>query len=164
MNPLPITITITPPATSHPRRRHQGPLDNTWRSLYRHHRCRPPSPSLSATATIVTIMGLVVAWCRLPPPSSSSLSSNAAATLPTTESTPPHPHSPPPPIAVAPSPPSRLPMAPSWTGMQHRRPPVRCGECRTRPPPLFQKTGKFRQCRRHGRRARCIGLLSGGWR
>jgi hypothetical protein len=40
---------------------------------------------LSATATIVTIMGLVVAWCRLPPPSSSSLSSNAAATLPTTE-------------------------------------------------------------------------------
>jgi hypothetical protein len=36
MNPLP----ITPPATSHPRRRRQGPLDNTWRSLHRHHRRR----------------------------------------------------------------------------------------------------------------------------
>ena len=93
MNPLP----ITPPATSDPRRRRQGPLDNTWRSLHHHCRRCPPSPSLSSTATIVTIMGLVVAWCRLPPPSSSSLSSNAAATLPTTESTPPHPRSPPPP-------------------------------------------------------------------
>ena len=84
MNPLP----ITPPATSHPRRRHQGPLDKTWRSLHRHRRRRPPSPSSSATAAIVAITGLVVAWCRLPPPSSSPLSSNAAATLPTTASPP----------------------------------------------------------------------------
>jgi hypothetical protein len=52
---------------------------------------------LSATTAIITIMGLVVAWCRLPPPSSSSLSSNAVTTLPTTESMPPHPCSPPPP-------------------------------------------------------------------
>ena len=84
MNPLP----ITPPATSHPRRRHQGPLDKTWRSLHRHHRRRPPSPSLSATAAIVANTGLVVAWCRLPPPSSSPLPSNTAATLPTTASLP----------------------------------------------------------------------------
>ena len=41
--------------------------------------------SLSATATIVAIMGLVVAWCRLPPLSSSSLSSTITATLPTTD-------------------------------------------------------------------------------
>jgi len=54
---------------------------------------------LCATAAIVTIMGLVVAWCRLPPPSSSSLSSNTASTLPlpTMESMPPPPCSPPPP-------------------------------------------------------------------
>ena len=47
-------------------------------------------PSLSATAAIVTITGLVVAWCHLPPPSSSPLSSTADATPPTTASPPPH--------------------------------------------------------------------------
>ena len=93
MNPLPITH----PTTSHPHCRCQGLLDKTWRSLHHHH-CRcPPSPSLSATAAIVAIMGLVVAWCCLPLPSSSSLSSNAAATLSTMKSPLPCPHSPPPP-------------------------------------------------------------------
>jgi hypothetical protein len=93
MNPLPITQS----ATSHPRHRRQGPLDNTWRSLHHHHRRRPPSPSLSATTAIVAILGLVVAWCRLPPPSSSPLSSITTATLPTTESGLPRLRSPPPP-------------------------------------------------------------------
>ena len=37
--------------------------------------------------------------------------------------TPPPPEIPLPPVAVAPSPPSRSPMAPSWTGMQRRHPP-----------------------------------------
>ena len=36
---------------------------------------------------------------------------------------PPPPPAIPPPVAVAPSPPSRSPMAPSWTGMQRRHPP-----------------------------------------
>ncbi len=125
-NPLP----ITPPTTSHPRRRRQGPLDNTWRSLHCHRRCRrrrhPPSPSLSATTAIIAIMGLVVAWCRLPPPSFSSLPSNATTTPSTTKSPPPAIL--PLPVAVAPSVPSRSPMAPSWTGMQRQCPPVRRGE------------------------------------
>ena len=119
MNPLP----ITPPATSHPRRHRQGPLHTSWRS----HHCRrhPPTPSSSATAAIVTITGLIVAWCRLIPSSSSPLSSTAAATPPTTASPPHHlvllpPCDPPPPVAAAPSPPSRSPMAPSWTGMRRR--------------------------------------------
>ena len=81
MNPLPITHS----ATSHPCPRCQGPLDNTWRSLHHHCRRRPPLPSLSATAAIVAIMGLVVAWCRLPPLLSSSLSSTTTATLPMTD-------------------------------------------------------------------------------
>jgi hypothetical protein len=59
------------PHTSHPRRRRQGPLHTTWRS--RHRRCRPPTPSSSATTAILAITGLVVAWCGLPPPSSSPL-------------------------------------------------------------------------------------------
>ena len=75
-------------------------------------------------------MGLVVAWCRLPPPSSSPWSFTANATPPTTTSLPPHlvlhhPLRPPPPVAVAPSPPSRSPMAPSWTGMRRRCPSSR---------------------------------------
>ena len=124
MNPLP----ITPPATSHPRHHHQGPLDKTWRSLHRHRRRRPPSLSSSATAAIVAITGLVVAWCRLPPPSSSPSLSTTDATPPTTASPPLRlvllpPCDPPPPVAVAPSPPSRSPMAPSWTGMRRRHPP-----------------------------------------
>ena len=57
----------------------------------------------------------------------------------------------PPPVAVTPSPPSRSPMAPSWTGMRRRRPPVRRGECRSRPRPPFRKTGQLRQRRRQDR-------------
>ena len=95
-------------------------------------RRRPPTPSSSATAAIVTITGLVVAWCRLPPPSSSPLSSTAAASNPTNDGVPTASPHPPPPPAIPP-PPSLLrslrplnhqsPMAPSWTGMQRRRPP-----------------------------------------
>ena len=51
---------------------------------------------MSATTAIVHIMGLVVAWCCLPPLSSSSLSSTATATPPTMASPPPRPRSPPP--------------------------------------------------------------------
>jgi hypothetical protein len=130
----------TPHHELFPRRRCQDPLDCTRRSLHRH-RCRrcPPSPSLSATAAIVTIMGLVVALCRLPPPSSSSLSiililvvqrrrnptNNGITAASSPFSSPPAIL--PLPVAFPPSPPSRLPMAPSWTGMQRRRPPVRRG-------------------------------------
>ena len=65
------TLPLTPPTTSHHRRGRQGPLHTNWRS---HHRRRcPPTPSSSSTAAIVTITGLVVAWCHLPPPSSSPL-------------------------------------------------------------------------------------------
>jgi hypothetical protein len=66
MNPLPTGT----PATSHPRRCRQGPLDPGGLFIvivvvvHHHRHCMPPPP--------VTIMGLVVAWCRLPPPSSSS--------------------------------------------------------------------------------------------
>ena len=67
-------ITNNTPRHEQSRRRRQGPLDNTWQSLHRHRCRRPPLPSLSATAAMVTIMGLVVVWCHLPPPSSSSLS------------------------------------------------------------------------------------------
>ena len=161
MNQLP----ITPPATSHPHRHRHGPLDNTWRSLHRHRRRRPPSPPLSATATILTIMGLVVAWCRLPPPSCSSLSSNAASTLPTMESTPPPPRSPPPLIAVAPSPLSALSIAhgaildrhaastPSGTTRRVPLPPA----------PPFSKDGTIAPALPSWP-PRCLGVLSGGWR
>ena len=81
------TLPLTPPTTSHHRRGRQGPLHTNWRS---HHRPRcPPTPSSSSTAAIITITGLVVAWCHLPPPSSSPLSSTADATPPTTKSPPP---------------------------------------------------------------------------
>ena len=52
----------TPHHEPSPHRPCQDPLDRTRRSLHRH-RCRrrPPSPSLSATAAIATIMGLVFA-------------------------------------------------------------------------------------------------------
>ena len=56
------------------------------------------------------------------------------------------------PVAFPPSPPSRSPMAPSWTGMQRQRPLVRRGECRSRPCPPCRKTGQLCQRRRHGRR------------
>ena len=83
MNPLPTGT----PATSHPRRCRQGPLDPGGLFIvivvvvHHHHHCMPPPP--------VTITGLVVAWCRLPPPSSSPLSSTADATPPTMASPPP---------------------------------------------------------------------------
>ena len=150
MNPLP----ITPPATSHPRRRHQGPLDdNSWRSLRRHRRRRrrPPLPSLSATAAIITIMGLVVAWCRLPPPSSSPLSSNAAATLPTTESMPPHPRSPPPPCRRRAL--SALSIAHGAVMVRHAASmpsvPVQRGKCRSHTHPPCWATGPLHQRRHH---------------
>ena len=165
MNPLP----KTPPATSHPRRRHQGPLDNTWRSLHRHCHRRPPLQSLPATTEIVTIMvmGFIVAWCRLPPA--------AAVTVflilvvqrrrnPTNDgintASPPFSSLP---VAVAPSLPSRSPMAPSWTGMR-RRPPVRRSECRSRPRPPFRKTGQLHQRRRHGRRDASVSSPAAGVR
>ncbi len=44
-------------------------------------------------------------------------------------------------------------MAPSWTSMRRRRPPVQHGEeCRSRPRPPFRKLGQLHQRRRHGRR------------
>ncbi len=42
---------------------------------------------------------------------------------PTNDGVPAAPEIPLPPVAVAPSPPSQSPMAPSWTGMQRRHPP-----------------------------------------
>jgi hypothetical protein len=86
-------------------------------------------------------MGLVVALCRLPPPSSSSSSLSVILILvvqrrrnPTNDgiTAASSPFSSPPailplPVTFPPSPPSRSPMAPSWTGMQRRRPPVRRG-------------------------------------
>ena len=160
MNQLP----IKPPATSHPRRCHQGPLDNTWRSLHRHRRRRPPSPPLSATATILTIMGLVVAWCRLPPPSCSSLLSNAASTLPTMESTPPPPRSPPPPNRRRAL--SALSIAHGAILDRHAAsmPSGRRGKCRSHPRPPFRKTGQLRQRRRHGRRDASVSTSYVPWR
>jgi hypothetical protein len=81
-------------------------------------------------AAIVAITALVVAWCRLPSPSSSPLPSTADPTPPTMVSRPPRlvllpPLRSSPPVAVAPSPPSRSTMAPSWTGMRHQCPPSR---------------------------------------
>jgi len=64
------------------------------------------------------------------------------------------------PVAFPLSPPSRLPMAPSWTGMQRRRPPVRRGECRSRPCPPCRKRGQLCQRRRHGRRYASVSSLA----
>jgi hypothetical protein len=139
----------TPHHEPSPHRPCQDPLDRTRRSLHRH-RCRrrPPSPSLSATTAIITIMGLVGALCHLPAPSSSSLLSNAAATPPTKESPQPRPRSPPP---LRSSPPRRLPALYLYAlliahgaildGMQRRRPLVQRGECRSRPCTPCRKTG-----------------------
>jgi hypothetical protein len=158
MSPLPM---YTPHHEPSPHRRCQDPLDRTRRSLHRH-RCRrrPPSPSLSATAAIVTIMG--VGCCFVPSAATVILTIvvqrrhnptnegiTAAAASPPFSSPPAIP-----PLPVAlflPSPPSQLPMAPSLTGMQRRRPPVRRGECRSRPCPPCRKTGQLCQRRRHGR-------------
>ena len=67
-------------------------------------------------------------------------------------------------VAIAQSSPSRSPMAPSWTSMRHRRPPVRHGECRSRPGPPFRKTGQLRQCRHHGRRDASVSSPAAGVR
>jgi hypothetical protein len=58
-------LPFTPPTTSQPFCRRQGPLHNTWQS--HHCRYRPLLPSSSATPTIVAITGLVVACCLVPP-------------------------------------------------------------------------------------------------
>ena len=137
----------TPHHEPSPHRPCQDPLDRARRSLHRHRCCcRPPSPSLSATTAIITIMGLVVALCRLPAPSSSSLLSNAAATPPTKESPQPRPRSPPP---LRSSLPCRLPALYALSiahgaildSMQRQRPPVQRGECRSRPCTPCRKTG-----------------------
>ena len=57
-----------------------------------------------------------------------------------------------PPVAVAPSPPSRSPMAPSWTGMRRRRPPSRSDAASAAPARAPRRdTGPLLQCRRHDR-------------
>ena len=120
MNPLPISHSTT----SHPRRRRQGPLDNTWQSL-------PPA------ATV--ILTIVIYHHRNP-------TNNGI-----------RPASPPfssPPVAVSPSPPSLSPMAPSWTGMRRRCPPIRHSECRSRLHPPCRKTGQLRQHRQRRRHSR----------
>ena len=139
-----------------------GPT-RSWRSLHRHRRRRPPSPSLYATAArhhhgvgcclvppaATVILILVVQRCRNP----TNDGINAAS-----------PPFSPPPVAVAPSPPSRSPMAPSWTGMRRRRPLVRRGECRSRPRPPFRKTGQLCQRRRHDRRNASVSSPAAGVR
>ena len=163
MNPLP----ITPPVMSHPRRRHQDPLDNTRRSLHHHCCLRPPSPSLSSTAAIVIIMGLVVAWCRLMPPSSSSLLSNAATALPTTESLLPHPCSLPPPrrrralstLLIAHGTILDRHVASTLSGSSARREPLPLPST-----PPFLKTGQLCQRRCHGRRDASVSPPAAGVR
>jgi len=53
-------------------------------------------------------------------------------------------------------------MAPSWTGMQRRRPPVQCGDYRSRPLPPCRKTGQLRQRRRHGRHDASVSSPAAG--
>ena len=150
------TLPLTPPTTSHHRRCRQGPLHTNWRS--RHRRCRPPSPSSSATAAIVAITGLVVAWCRLIPMSSSPLSSTAAATPPTTASPPFR-------LVLLPPPSPSRPLRPLDRPWRCNGPacgvdtlPVRRVECRSRPRPTRRGEGPLRQCRRHGRRNASVPL------
>jgi hypothetical protein len=162
------TLPLTPPTTRHPRCRHQGPLHTTWRS--RHCRRCPPTPSSSATAAIITITGLVVAWCRLPPPSSSPLLFTADATPPMTASPPPclvllpPLRSPPPPSPSRPLRPFNCP----W----HRHGPA-CG-IDTLPPGPTQQVPLLHAPPSSGdgpiapappsRPSQCLGLLSGGRR
>ena len=82
--------------------------------VHQHWHCPPPPPSSPS-------QGLVVAWCRLPPQSRNPTNDG----VPTASPRPPPPPAIPPPVAVAPSPPSRSPMALSWTGMRRRCPPSR---------------------------------------
>ena len=59
---------------------------------------------------------------------------------------------PPPPISVAPSPPSRSPMTPSWTGMRRQCPPSRSDAASAAPARAPRRdTGPLLQCRRHDR-------------
>jgi hypothetical protein len=159
MNPLPISHS----ATSHPRPRRQGPLDNTWRSLHHHRRRRPPSPSLSATATIVVIMELVVAWCRLPPLSSSSLSYTTTATLLTTDQRR---------LTLVLLPPPRHRIAFSALLITHgaildrhaaSTPSGTMRRLPLPPAPPLSKDGTIAPAP-PSRPPRCLGLLSGGWR
>jgi len=175
LNYEPIT-NYTPHHELSPRRRCQDPLDRTRRSLHRH-RCRrrPPSPSLSATAAIVAIMGLVVALCRLPPPPSSSLSVILILVVqrrrnPTndgiTAASPPFSSPPailPLPVAFPPSPPSRSPMAPCAILDWHAA-STPSGTTRQVPIPPVPPLSKDRPIvpAPPSRPPRCLGLLSGG--
>jgi hypothetical protein len=135
------------------------PLHTTWRS--RRHRRRPPTPSSSATAAIVTITGLVVAWCRLPP----HLHPHHCRPPPTQPHQRRHPRrltssSSPPAIPLPPPSPSR-PLRPldrpwrrascvmDWHAASMPSPPVRRGKCRSRMRSPRRDTGPLRQCRRH---------------
>ena len=157
----------TPHHEPSPHCRCQDPLDRTRRSLHRHCcRRRPPLPSLSATATIVAIMGLVVALCRLPAPSSSSLLSNAAVTPPTKESPQPCPHSPPP-LRSSPSPSPSHPLRPLDRPWRHlgrhaaSTPSVKTRRVPIPPVPPLSKDGPIVPAP-PSRPPRCLGLLSGG--
>jgi hypothetical protein len=90
-----------------------------------HQRCHrpPPPPSLPTRGWL-----LLGAACRhhhphhCRPPPTQPHQRRCLCRLASSSSPP---CDPPPPVAVAPSPPSRSPMALSWTGMQHRCPPSR---------------------------------------
>ena len=109
---------------------------------------------------------LFVAWCRLPPPTSSPLSSTVAENPPTTAS-PPHrlvlspPLRPPPPRHRHALPPSRSPMASSWTGMWRRRPPDQTRRVPLPPVPPSSGDGPIAPTP-PSRPPQCIGLLFGG--
>jgi hypothetical protein len=109
---------------------------------------------------------LFVAWCRLPPPTSSPLSSTVAENPPTTAS-PPHrlvlspPLRPPPPRHRHALPPSRSPMASSWTGMWRRRPPDQTRRVPLPPVPPSSGDGPIAPTP-PSRPPQCLGLLFGG--
>ncbi len=88
--------------------------------------------------------------------------STAEATPPTTKSPPPRlvlipPLQPPSPVAVASTPPSRSPMAPSASMPSL---PVRRGECRSHLRTPRRGMGPWRQRRRHGRRDALVSSLA----
>jgi hypothetical protein len=110
-------------------RRLQGPLHTTWRDLVivvvvhqRRHRL-PPPPSLPSRGWL--LLGAACRHrhphhCRPPPtqPHQRRCPRRLASSSP--------PAIPPPPVAVAPSPPSQLPMAPLWTSMRRQCSLSRC--------------------------------------
>ena len=157
----------TPHHEPSPHRPCQDPLDRTRRSLHRHRcRSRPPLPSLSATAAIVTIMGLVVFLRRLPPTPSSSFLSNAAATPPTKESPQSCPRSPPP-LRSSPSLSPSRPLCPldrPWRHLGWQAASTPSGTTRRVPiqpvPPLLKDRPIMPAP--PSRPPRCLGLLSGG--